>query len=81
MNTKTNTHELPEATTERAGALDLMVTLRRFHADESGATATEYMILLILVACFIIAAVKFFGQTVEEKYQWADERVYKFVTH
>jgi pilus assembly protein Flp/PilA len=50
-----------------------------FH-DESGATATEYIILLILVACFVIAAVKFHGQTVSEKYGWADERVAKFVT-
>ncbi len=54
--------------------------IQTFHEDESGATATEYIILLILVACFVISAVKFYGQTVSEKYGWADERVAKFVT-
>lgn len=54
--------------------------LFEFHRDESGATASEYLIMLILVACFVIGVVKVFGQTVSEKYGWADERVYKFVT-
>lgn len=57
---------------------DLLTTL---HNDENGATATEYIVLLILVACFIIMIVKKFGQTLEEKYRWADQRVTKFVTY
>ena len=57
-----------------------MNPLHAFHNDESGATATEYVVLLVLVACFVIAAVRMFGGTVEEKYRWADERVFKFVT-
>lgn len=43
-------------------------TIANFHTDESGATATEYIILLTLVACFVIAAVKVFGGTVSEKF-------------
>ena len=56
-----------------------MGTLRRLHTEETGATATEYLVLLVLIACFIIAAVRLFGETLEEKYRWADERVFKFV--
>lgn len=55
----------------------LLLTL---HRDEDGATATEYIVLLILVACFIIAIVKFFGQTVSSKYDWANQGVDKHVT-
>lgn len=43
-------------------------TIATFHADEDGATATEYIILLILIACFVIGIVKVFGNTVSEKY-------------
>ncbi len=43
-------------------------TLAQFHTDEDGATATEYIILLILVACFVIGIVKLFGSTVSEKF-------------
>lgn len=38
--------------------------------DESGATATEYIIMLILIACFVIAVVQLFGDTLRHK--WAD---------
>lgn len=76
-----NEQHKPITTHEHGGfGRRLVETLCRFHDDESGATATEYLILLVLVACFIIAVVKLFGQTLEEKYGWADERVYKFVT-
>lgn len=46
----------------------LMKLIADIHADESGATATEYIILLTCVACFVIAAVKLFGNTVSSKY-------------
>lgn len=59
----------------------MLSILKKIHQDESGATATEYIILLILIACFIIAIVKLFGQTLAEKYGWADQRVSKFVTY
>lgn len=60
--------------------MDLIITLiQEFHEDEAGATATEYIVLLILIACFIILVVKQFGQTISEKFGWADERVTKFV--
>ena len=48
-------------------------TIANFHADESGATATEYIILLTLVACFVIAVVRTFGGTLSEKYAAAQE--------
>ncbi len=50
-------------------------TLAAFNNDESGATATEYIILLILVACFVIAAVKMFGSTVSGKFGEANTAV------
>lgn len=51
---------------------DLLIA---FHEDEDGATATEYIILLILIAVLVIAIVKTFGQTIEEKFFEADEEV------
>lgn len=35
------------------------------HNDEDGATATEYIILLVLIACFVIAIVALFGNTIK----------------
>ncbi len=46
-----------------------------FHNDEDGATATEYIILLILIACFVIAIVKVFGETASSKFDAAEEAV------
>jgi Flp pilus assembly pilin Flp len=45
------------------------------HGNEDGATATEYIILLILIACVAIAVVKLFGETVREKFQNANDGV------
>ena len=53
--------------------------LTDFHHNESAATATEYIILLILVACLIIAIVKAFGQTTSRKYKDAADTVRKEV--
>lgn len=53
--------------------------LKNFHDDESAATATEYIILLILIACMIIAIVKVFGSTVSKKYDLANDTVRKEV--
>lgn len=51
-----------------------------FHNDEDGATATEYIILLILIACFVIAIVKVFGQTASSKIDEANSAVKQKVT-
>lgn len=51
-----------------------------FHNDEDGATATEYIILLILIACFVIAIVKVFGKTASAKIDEANEAVETQVT-
>ncbi len=45
------------------------------HTDESGATMTEYIILLILLACAIIGIVSTFGKTVYEKFSAANSTV------
>ncbi len=50
-------------------------TFAQLHTDESGATATEYIILLVLVACFVIAIVKTFGSTVSGKFNDANTAV------
>jgi len=55
-------------------------TLIALHEDESGATATEYVILLILIACFVIAIVNLFGSTVSKKFQSANQEVESNVT-
>lgn len=66
---------------EKSTLQTLKAALADFHRDETGATATEYIILLILVACFIIAIVKYYGETVSQKYQAANEVVVKDVTY
>ena len=48
--------------------------------DESGATATEYIILLILIACVVIAVVKLFGNTVSAKFDSANDAVRRELT-
>lgn len=57
----------------------LNAKLAAFHRDERAATATEYIILLILVACVIIAIVQVYGQTASSKVRAADELVKKEV--
>lgn len=59
---------------------DIEQALVEFHQDEDGATATEYIILLILVACFVIAIVQAFGDTVSDKFNSANEAVEGNVT-
>jgi pilus assembly protein Flp/PilA len=60
--------------------MDIKNLLIAFHSDEDGATATEYIILLILIACFVIAIVKLFGNTVSEKFNDANDAVVSTVT-
>jgi Flp pilus assembly pilin Flp len=54
---------------------DLKNLLIALHNDEDGAGATEYIILLILIACVVIAIVKLFGTTVSEKFDKANTSV------
>ena len=55
---------------------NLLVTL---HSDEDGAGATEYIILLILIACVVIAMVKVFGETISTKFSESSAKVTKDV--
>ena len=57
----------------------ILKSIQQLHHDESGAAATEYIILLILVACFVIGIVKMFGSTVSAKYAAADQLIVKEV--
>lgn len=52
----------------------------RLHRDEGGVTATEYIVLLILIACFVIGVVKTYGETLENKYADATNGVNRLVT-
>lgn len=52
---------------------------RRLHGDERGATATEYIVLLVLVASFIIAIVALFGEQLERLYAMAVDTLYRDV--
>lgn len=45
------------------------------HNDEDGATATEYIVLLVLIACFVIAIVALFGETIKNLFVDAQEEV------
>lgn len=40
--------------------------LLALHRDEDGATATEYIVLLVLIACFVIAVVAAFGEEINQ---------------
>lgn len=60
--------------------MDIKNLMVAFHKDEDGATATEYIILLILIACFVIAIVKVFGSTVSSKFDRANSSVTNDVT-
>lgn len=53
---------------------------RSFHHDESGATSTEYIIVLILIACIIIGIVAAFGSVLFNKFEDAKENVRRDVT-
>lgn len=59
---------------------ELKALLVALHNDEDGAGATEYIILLILIACVVIAIVKAFGATVSEKFAAANASVSGEVT-
>lgn len=45
------------------------------HDDEEGATATEYVVLLVLVACFVIAIIALFGEEINRLFTEAQEEV------
>ncbi len=49
--------------------------LLALHNDEEGATATEYIVLLVLVACFVIAIIALFGEEIEDLFSEAQEEV------
>lgn len=44
---------------------DLKSLARRFHEDEEGQGMTEYIIILVLIAIFVILVVKVFGTKIK----------------
>ena len=54
---------------------DLKQALVAFHNDQDGATSTEYIIVLILIACIIIGIVGAFGSVLSQKFTDAKNEV------
>ena len=48
---------------------------RAYFAREEGATATEYIVLLVFIALAIIAAVTFLGGNLDSAFRSAGERI------
>ena len=53
----------------------LIATIRRFLKDQSGPTATEYAIMLALIAAGVIVAMGSFGDHVSGIYSYIDTTV------
>lgn len=60
-------------------AIDLLQSLSALHDDERGATTTEYVVALILIACFVVFVVQVFGETLAFKFRTASEFITKVV--
>jgi pilus assembly protein Flp/PilA len=52
-----------------------MEKIRNFFKDESGASAVEYGLLVSLIACVIVLAVKSLGTTLNAKFTEADTAI------
>ena len=52
-----------------------MEKIRNFFKDESGASAVEYGLLVSLIACVIVLAVRGLGQTLNAKFTDADTKI------
>jgi pilus assembly protein Flp/PilA len=52
-----------------------MEKIRNFFKDESGASAVEYGLLVSLIACVIVLAVKSLGTTLNDKFTQADSQI------
>ncbi len=55
--------------------------IRGLHEDERGATATEYVVLLVLVAAALIAVIATFGEQIERLYNQAVETLRRDVAN
>jgi len=49
--------------------------LRKLHADVEGATATEYIIILVLVVAATVVLWKQFGKMISSKFQGARDKI------
>jgi pilus assembly protein Flp/PilA len=49
--------------------------LARLHADDEGATATEYIIILVLVVAATVVLWKQFGKMISSKFQGARDKI------
>lgn len=52
-----------------ANLTDLKGLARRFHKDEEGQGMTEYIIILVLIAIFVIIVVKVFGEKIKSLFK------------
>jgi len=53
----------------------MLSALRRFHVDIEGATATEYIIILVLVVAATVVLWKQFGKMVSSKFESARNKI------
>ena len=53
----------------------ISILLQNLHEDEAGLSTVEYIILLILIACTVIAIVSTFGTTIQAKFTEANTEV------
>ena len=54
-------------------------TIGSLHRDERGVTATEYVVIAVLVACVIIFMVSVFGERIHNLYQQAVDTLHRDV--
>lgn len=55
------------------------VRMGRLHDEQKAATATEYVVLLVLVACAIIFIIAIFGERIDNLYQQAVDVLHRDV--
>src|SRR5690554_3972209 len=49
--------------------------LKRLRLNRRGATATEYIVMIVLVALFVLGIIRVFGDTVKDKYMRANSEL------
>ena len=59
--------------------VDVKALLKRLHEDEEGQGMTEYIIILVLIAVFVILVVKFFGQKIKDLFGQSTQALNKQV--
>ncbi len=59
--------------------VDVKALFKRFHEDEEGQGMTEYIIILVLIAIFVILVVKIFGKKIKGLFEQSTNALNKQV--